>query len=265
VARIRIGAVSFLNTRPLVHGLRIPHADYDLRFDTPSNLAEKLRQGEIDVGLLPIVEHLRGVGEQWVPGIGIASDGPVRTVKLYSRVPFESLTDVAVDARSRTSVAMLRILLAERYGVTPDFYSHRAELRSMLQAHQAALLIGDAAFQESDALHVWDLGRAWKELTGLPFVYAVWTLAEGVDRQRVAEWLRSSLASGLANLEEIAAAAVGEHGQDLSSILSYLRDSLHYVLGERDTQGIETFHELCLRYNLVPTASGARTPVGAHP
>jgi chorismate dehydratase len=158
---------------------------------------------------------------------------------------------------------MLRILLAERFGVTPDFYSHRPDLRSMLHVHQAALLIGDAAFQDTDALQVWDLGRAWKEQTGLPFVYAVWTLADGVDRGRVAEWLRASLASGLANLEEIAAEAAGQHGQDATSILSYLRDSLHYVLGERDAQGIETFHELCLRYNLVPTASGTRTPAVA--
>src|SRR5262245_3906363 len=211
MSRVRIGAVSFLNTRPLVHGLLPSHPDYLLSFDTPSHLAEKLRLEEIDVGLIPIVEHFRGVGGSFVPGIGIASDGPVRTVKLYSRVPFESLRDVAVDARSRTSVAMLRILLAEKYEVTPDFYSHRPELPEMLRAHEAALLIGDAAFQDGGAPHVWDLGQAWKEMTGLPFVYAVWTVREGIDRAKVLEWLRASLASGIDHLDEIAAAAAGAH------------------------------------------------------
>jgi chorismate dehydratase len=263
MARLRIGAVSFLNTRPLVHGLQVGHTDYALSFDTPSNLAEKLRLDEIDVGLLPIVEHLRGVGDSWVPGIGIASDGPVRTVKLYSRVPFESLRDVAVDGRSRTSVAMLRILLAEKFGVVPDFYSHRPDLPAMLRAHAAALLIGDTAFQDGGAPHVWDLGQAWKELTGLPFVYAVWTVREGVDRAKVADLLRVSLSSGLGHLDEIAAGAAGTQGLDAAAVLTYLRDSLHYVLGERDAQGLEAFHKLCLRYNLVP--AGSRTTVAAHP
>jgi chorismate dehydratase len=265
MARVRIGAVSFLNTRPLVHGLQ-PGSDYSLSFDTPGNLAEKLRQGEIDVGLIPIVEHLRGVGDTFVPGIGIASDGPVRTVKLYSRVPFESLRDVAVDARSRTSVALLRILLAERYGVFPDFYSHRADRSAMLTVHEAALLIGDVAFPEDGAPYVLDLGAAWKQLTGLPFVYAVWTLAEGVDRDRVAGWLRDGLTSGLSHLEDIALQAAPQHpGQDARSLLQYLRESLHFVLGDRDLAGIDLFRDLCLRYNLLPAGQKPRAVVAAHP
>jgi chorismate dehydratase len=159
---------------------------------------------------------------------------------------------------------MLRILLAEKFGVTPDFYSHRPELGAMLRAHEAALLIGDSAFGDDGAPHVWDLGAAWKELTGLPFVYAVWTLREGVDRERVAEWLRASLAAGLGHLPDIATAAAGENGLDATSILAYLRDSLHFVLDARDAQGIETFHQLCRRYNLVPMSTGSRTPVAAH-
>jgi chorismate dehydratase len=265
MARVRIGAVSFLNTRPLVHGLQ-SNADYTLSFDTPGNLAEKLRQGELEVGLIPIVEHLRGIGDDFVPGIGIASNGPVRTVKLYSRVPFAELRDVAVDGRSRTSVALLRILLAERHGVFPDFYSHRADRAAMLKTHEAALLIGDTAFPDDGAPHVLDLGQAWQELTGLPFVYAVWTLAEGVDRTRVGGWLRDALADGLSHLEEIAAQAAPAHpGQDARSLLVYLRDSLHYVLGDRDMQGVETFRTLCLRYNLIPDSAQPRAVVAAHP
>lgn len=264
MSRVRIGAVSFLNTRPLVHGLQ-SCAEYALSFDTPGNLAEKLRLGEIDAGLIPTVEHLRGTGECYLPGIGIASDGPVRTVKLYSRVPFDSIRDVAVDGRSRTSVALLRILLSEKYGVTPDFYSHRADLPEMLRTHEAALVIGDAAFSDQGAPHIWDLGQGWKELTGLPFVYAVWTVNEGVDRVRLASLLRDSMASGLSHLEDIAVQAVGSvPGEDAKSILRYLRDHLHFVLGDRDVQAIETFQKLCQKYNLIPASVGPRALAAAH-
>ena len=264
MARLRIGAVSFLNTRPLVHGLQ-SGSEYTLSFDTPSNLAEKLRLGEIDVGLLPIVEHLRGVGDGFVPGIGIASNGPVRTVKLYSRVPFESVREVAVDNRSRTSVALLRILLAERFGVLPDFFSFRADLPGMLRDHDAALIIGDDAFREDGAPYIWDLGAAWHELTSVPFVYAVWVVREGVDRARVASLLHTALVSGRTHLEEIAQQAAQQQGQPVPVLLSYLRDTLHYSLDERDAQGIETFQRFCLRYNLIRSAAAARVGVAVHP
>ena len=250
MAAIRIGAVSFLNTHPLVHGLRTC-SDYTLSTDVPSTLAEKLRLGEIDAGLIPIVEYLRGVGETLLPGICIASDGPVRTVKLYSRVHPSQLTDVAVDSGSRSSVALLRILLAERYEVTPDFHIHRADLPAMLRSHEAALLVGDSAFTESGAPFIWDLGQGWKELTNLPFVYAVWTLRAGVDAQRVGQWLGQAMENGLQHLDAIARSAAGTAGLDADSILRYFRESLRYTLGERELRGIEAFQKHCLRYNLV--------------
>lgn len=263
MSRIRIGAVSFLNTRPLVHGLTTASSDYQLSFDSPGNLAEKLRVGDLDVALIPTVEHLRGVGDSCLCGIGIAADGPVRTVKLYSRVPLGSLSDVAVDGRSRTSVALLRIVLAERYGVTPDFYSHRADLPEMLRTHEAGLLIGDLAFQEGGAPYVIDLGTEWKTLTGLPFVYALWVANEGVDRARVSGWLKESLEAGLAHLGDIATAMAGTAGQDAPAILSYWRDLLHFQLGDRDLHGIATFQRYCARYNLIPASVAARSVVAA--
>src|SRR5262249_22359172 len=138
-------------------------------------------------------------------------------------------------------------------------YSHRADLDAMLKAHEAGLVIGDAAFRDDGAPHVWDLGAAWKELTGLPFVYAVWTLNEGVDRARLATLLRDSLASGLSHLDEIAAQAVGSiPGQDVKSLTRYLRDNLHYVLADRDMQGIEAFQRFCQKYNLIPANARQR-------
>ncbi|UCE04001.1 MAG: menaquinone biosynthesis protein [Candidatus Latescibacterota bacterium] len=252
MAAVRIGAVSFLNTRPLVHGLQ-SNSEFMLSFDTPSLLSEKLRLGEIDVGLIPVVEYLRGVGDAILPGICIASDGPVRTVKLYSRVHPEKLTDIAVDAGSRSSVAMLRILLAERFGVTPDFHTFRANLREMLHSHEAALLIGDPAFTDSGAPYIWDLGQGWKELTNQPFVFAAWVVRGQVDGEKVHSWLRGAMQEGMAHLEEIALEAETTSHQHGHSLLPYLRDTLHYTLGAREVRGIETFQKLCVRYNIVPT------------
>ncbi|MFQ5599719.1 MAG: menaquinone biosynthetic enzyme MqnA/MqnD family protein [Candidatus Krumholzibacteriia bacterium] len=262
MSAIRIGAVSFLNTRPLVYGLQ-GNSEYTLSFDTPGMLADKLRLGEVDVGLLPIVEYLRGVGDSIVPGICIASDGPVRTVKLYSRLHPEKLGSVAVDSGSRTSVALLRILLSERFGVTPDLHTYRADLREMLRAHEAALLIGDRAFTDSGAPFVWDLGEGWKELTNLPFVYATWTMREGVDRERVTGWLKAAMQEGLAGLDDIAREAAGVEGQDADSLRRYLRENLHYTLGARELRGIETFQKLCRRYNIIQTTRELKLAVPA--
>ncbi|HZL84202.1 MAG TPA: menaquinone biosynthesis protein [Candidatus Krumholzibacteria bacterium] len=253
MTEVRIGAVSYLNARPLVHGLQ-SNAEYSLCFDTPGVLSEKLRLGEIDVGLIPIVEFLRGVGESILPGICIASNGPVHTVKLYSKVTPEKLGRVAVDSGSRTSVALLRILLAERYGVTPDFHTFRPDLREMLRTHDAALLIGDAAFAGADVLQTWDLGAGWQELTSLPFVYAVWTLRPGLDVTRISSWLTSAMQSGVRHVDTIARDAAQSMGRDETMLRHYLGTSLHYTLGEREIHGIEAFQRLCLRYNMVSSA-----------
>jgi chorismate dehydratase len=256
---IRIGAVSYLNTRPLVYGLE-DNADYSLTFDLPSALAERLRLDEIDVGLIPIVEYLRGIGNTLLPGICIASDGPVRTVKLFSRVHPEKLTDVAVDSGSRTSVALLRILLSERFGVTPDFHIFRADMPEMLRRHQAALLIGDAAFTEDGAPFIWDLGEGWRDLTGLPFVYAAWALREPQHVPQVLGWLQSALASGLEHLEGIAQEAAGIGGCTAESLHDYLAETLHYSLGAREVRGIEAFQRYCHRYNLIPSLRSLGLP-----
>lgn len=248
---IRIGAVSYANTRPLVYGLA-QRSDVVLSFDVPSGLAAKLRNGEIDVGLVPIVEYLRGVGDQIVPGICIASDGPVRTVKLFSRLAPARLSDVGVDSASRTSVALLRILLAERYGITPDFHTHAADLRRMLTIYEAALLIGDAAFTDSGAPYVWDLGQGWRELTGLPFVYATWVARAGVDPE-VTTWLQESLILGLRHIDDIVRESPTIVGVDAHGLHRYLSETLHYSLGAAERRGIETFQKHCLRYNIIPT------------
>ena len=254
---VRIGAVSYLNARPLVHGMQ-SNSEYSLCLDTPGHLSEKLRLGEIDVGLIPIVEYLRGVGETILPGICIAADGPVQTVKLFSQVDPARITKVAVDSSSRTSVAMLRILLAERYGIMPDFHTFRPQLAEMLRTHDAALLIGDAAFTTAAVPHVWDLGQGWKELTGLPFVPAVWTLRHGADVTRVAPILNAARDSGVQHLEAIARDAARTLSLPENVLCDYLCRVLHYTLGPRELRSLETFQRFCVRYNIASSARPLR-------
>jgi chorismate dehydratase len=122
----------------------------------------------------------------------------------------------------------------------------------MLQAHEGALLIGDAAFTDSGAPYVWDLGQGWKELTDLPFVYAAWVARAGVEVERVAGWLQASLAAGMQHIDDIVREAPAIPGVDAAGVHEYLTQTLHYSLGARELRGIATFQKHCVRYNLVP-------------
>ncbi len=172
--RLRVCAVSFLNTCPLVWGLQYgPQQDiFDLSFEIPSVCAERLADGSADIGLVPVIEAKRQ-GLDFAPGLGIACDGPVRSILLVSHVPAPEIRTIAVDSSSRTSVALTEIILRERFGVTPRMAAHPPDLTAMLESADAGLVIGDPALRfHPDELpyHVYDLGQEWKWLTGLRFL-----------------------------------------------------------------------------------------------
>ena len=155
----------------------------DLTKDTPEKLSEQLVRGDLDIGPITLVEFLRNAGDLVaLPDIAVGCDGPVMSCVIVSQLPLERLDRerVALGSTSRTSVRLAQLLLAERYGVEPDYYTCPPDLGLMMQEAQAAVLIGDAALRASlhDAprlgLQVHDLGQMWKEWTGLPFVFAVW-------------------------------------------------------------------------------------------
>jgi chorismate dehydratase len=247
--------VSFLNSVPLIEGLdKDPRVE--MSRDLPSRLADSLREGSIDVGLIPVVEYLRGVGETIVPGICIGSEGPVRTVKVFSRVPLEEATSIGLDRGSRSSIALLEVLLAERFGVRPEMEVVEPHPGDLFAHHQTMLVIGDRA----DAvvprdLYVYDLGQLWTELTGKPFVFAVWATAPGLSEQEqetLCQVLLDASTRGQMRLRALAEREAALHAMSVESVYSYWTESIRYTLGEREIDGMRHFGVLAARHGLVP-------------
>lgn len=186
-SRPRVGHIQFLNCMPLYWGLARTGTllDLELTKDTPEKLSEQLVRGDLDIGPVTLVEYLRHADDLVAfPDLAVGCDGPVMSCVIVSQRPLEDLhgARVALGSTSRTSVRLAQLLLAERYGVAPDYYTCPPDLGVMMQEADAAVLIGDAALRASlhDAprlgLQVHDLGLMWKEWTGLPFVFAVWAV-----------------------------------------------------------------------------------------
>lgn len=251
---VRLGAVSYLNTKPLVEGLDERKDLFDLRFDVPAQCAALLHEGRIDVGLIPAIEYLRG-DYYIVPDIAITSDGPVASVAVFSRVPVEQIHTLALDISSRTSVALTRVLCATKWGIRPKLTASEPDLRAMLARADAALVIGDPAL-EIDAAAIGvdkiDLGSEWQALTGLPFVYAMWTGRQGAIAAPHIGELQAARDRGVAAIPEIARRVAGGDSARATVVEQYLRDNLKYPLGAREIAGLRRFHELAAEQALVP-------------
>ncbi len=274
----RIATVSFPNAWPLVDALdELAPERVRVIAAVPSVLPELLHADEADAALIPVVEYFRGAGESLVPGVGIAADGPVESVKLFSRVAPTEIRNVAVDRGSRTSVALLRILFADLYDVQPDFMVLEPHVDTLLDDHEAALVIGDRCFaaerrfreEGRTDIHAIDLAGTWHDMTGLPFVFAVWALgkrfaarASDEEKSELRILLGRSCAEGLKRLDILAARAAteGRLGPDgvssAEAIHGYFGTSLRYVLGERELAGLRRFHTLCVRHDICPAGPG---------
>jgi chorismate dehydratase len=254
VKPLRLGAVSYLNTKPLVYGLDAYPDQFDVRFDVPAKCAELLHDNKVDLGLIPAIEYLRG-DYAIVPGISIASYGDVATVAVFTRKPMDRVETLALDLSSRTSVALTRVLCAKRWGITPKFTPSEPDLEAMLQKADAALVIGDPAFDIDPARHgvtKVDLGGEWKALTGLPFVYAMWVGRPAAASPEQCRLLRQARDRGLANLDAIARQVGGGNEHLERRALTYLRDNLKYGLGEAEQAGLRRFYELAAEIAVVP-------------
>jgi chorismate dehydratase len=259
---LHLGAVSYLNTHPLVYGLD-RHADrFSVRFDVPSTCAALLHADEVDLGLIPSIEYLHGPDYRIVPGVSIASDGPVASVALFSKVPTASIRSIALDTSSRTSVALLRVLCARRFEIAPALTPMEPDLPRMLEACDAALVIGDnALFAEHDAmgLEKIDLGEQWAGMTGLPFVYAFWAGRPGVAGPADISALQEARDSGLAAIATISERAFPESPVKAARAARYFRENVKYDLGEREAAGLRLFYELAADVK-VPGASRTIRP-----
>lgn len=265
--RPRVGHIQFLNCLPIYWGLMRSGAliDVDLRKDSPERLGAALVGGDLDIGPISLVEYLRHADDLLLlPDIAVGSDGPVLSVNVVSTRPLTELSGrrVALGSTSRTGVLLARMLLADRYGSRPDYFSCPPDLTLMLLEADAAVLIGDVALRALYAapgrgLHVTDLGQAWRGWTGLPMVFAVWAVRRDFAADhpgRVKEVHQAFLRSRdvcLAELDEVAEAAARWEPFDAATLASYFR-ALDFSLGSRQVAGLREFAARAARLGEVP-------------
>lgn len=253
-AKLRVGAVNYLNTKPLVYGFEQFAPRAELVMDYPSRLADDLAAGRLDVALIPSIEFFHDPGYTIVSDACIACRGPVLSVKLFSRVPAEEIRTLALDEGSRTSVALTRILLAERYGVHPQLEPLPVEASLADASADAVLLIGDRAIHSpaGQFQFVWDLGDEWCRWAELPFVFAMWVARAGTELDGLDAALAAARDAGVAHLEEIAAREAAPLALTAPQCLSYLRDNLYFYLGPREQRGLELFYGKAAQMGLAP-------------
>jgi chorismate dehydratase len=251
---IRIGAVEYLNSKPLICDLELLAPDAELVLDLPSRLADQLAAGQLDVALIPVIEIFRSGRYTMVPGVAIASRGPVLSVTLFSRVPWGQIRTLALDQGSRTSAALAQILLRKRYGVHPTLVAFPAGEDPEAVDTDALLLIGDRAMRASlpGFAYGYDLGQEWHEWTALPFVYAVWAVAPGVELGDVAAALAEAKRRGCARAAQIAHREAPRLGLDAGFCRRYLTTIISFDFGPREQAGLRRFYDLACELGLAP-------------
>jgi len=246
---LRLGCVSFLNAKPLIYGLD-DEPRVALSLEVPSKLADLLERGAVDVALLPVIDYQRLSGLRLIRAGGIACNGPTLTVRIFSKVPIDQIETLACDPDSHTSVALAAVLMAERWGRRP----RQVDLRDPnLSADTPRLLIGDKVITEEPQgfPHQLDLGAAWKDLTGLPFVFAAWMARPGAV---LGDWparLERAKREGLANVDKILARHAGALGWPTDIARRYLTEYLRFDIGDREIEAIEEFHRLAAKHGLI--------------
>jgi chorismate dehydratase len=252
--RLRVGAVSYLNTRPLVYGLAETAPQIELLFDLPSRLADGLSAGRYDVALIPVIEFLREPRYSVVSDACIACRGPVLSVKLLSRKPIAQIETLALDEGSRTSAALVQILLERRFGIRPRLWPLSITADVASNSADAILLIGDRAIHPPAGPYaeVWDLGDEWCRWAEKPMVFALWAGRPGVDLRGLDVVLAEARDRGLANLESIAKTESATVAMTPRECLGYLRDNLYFHLGPRELSGLQLFREEAARLGFVP-------------
>lgn len=257
----RIGCVGYLNAKPLIEGLE-GLADPAVRLDVPSALLAGLETGEVDIALCPVIDYYRSSEPLVAVPVGcIASDGPTQTVRLFSRVPIDAITHVHADIDSHTSVALLRVLFDALHSKTSEVVPFDA-LHDVTQGkrtpeHEAMLLIGDKVVTNAPPAETYayqmDLGEAWKGLTGLPFVFAIWMARQGVDLGELPRVLDQQRQRNAQNTDAIADRHAASHGWEIDNARNYLGRVLSYAVGPAHVQAIELFADKAARLGLIET------------
>lgn len=255
---LTLGVVSYLNTLPLYRTLE-SSGKVKLIPVVPAKLAKLLDAGEVDVAMMPIIDHLRGVGDGIVGNACIGATGAVRSVRMHANVAPEKIRTVAADISSHTSVALLHVLLKDLYNIEPEFIDHQPDLDQMLQSCDAALIIGDTALEIAESpiksTFMLDLAEGWQQLTGLSFVFAAWIARNGLtssEKDELAQSLNSARDDGLANLTQIVQENIIPTAMSKAQIEDYLRHSIEFTITPAHQAGIEEFRRRAISHQLVP-------------
>jgi chorismate dehydratase len=261
MAKLRVSVVQYLNTVPLIWGMLRGEQQgmFDLEFTTPARCADAVRDGTAGVGIIPSIELQRIENLEVIPHISISSLARVRSVALFSKKPIERVQSIAVDSSSRTSVALLRVLLSKFHGLFPQMTVAEPDADAMLNKADAALLIGDPALvYNGPGIIVYDLAVEWKNFTGLPFVFAVWAGPASAGLRSFVDDFRSSRDYGLAHVDEIAREYAARHSMAPDEVKIYLTERINYNLSEAHREGMALFHSLAREIGLIPKLKEVR-------
>ncbi|MEO6613237.1 MAG: menaquinone biosynthesis protein [Chitinophagaceae bacterium] len=241
--KIKVGIVNYLNTKPLVYGLeRSPVRDrIELIGDYPSRLAQMLMDNEIDVGLIPVAVLPKLAEYHIVGNYCIGTEGEIASVALFSEVPMDEIKKVYLDYQSRTSVALLRYLMKEYWGISPEIVeSVDEDYRKEIKGTTAGLVIGDRAFEQRKiSTFIYDLGSEWRSITGLPFVFAAWVSTKPLPEDFI-KLFDAANAMGLGHIDEI----VAEASFGLYDLKKYYTLHLSYILDDKKRKSLQKFLEL---------------------
>jgi chorismate dehydratase len=269
MSALRVSAISYLNTAPLMWNFEHGPQKEDLRrrfpfdYTIPSRCAQMLSEGSADIGIIPVAAYAAIPNLRILSDIAIASKSAVRSILLVSERALDQIRSVAVDSSSRTSAALIQVLFAKQWRREVRFAAAEPMLEEMLREHDAALLIGDPALQvDRSRYHTWDLGEEWRLFTGKPFVFAFWAVRDGAasedDVAGIAEVFRDSRDAGLGHIPDIAEEWSGRLGLSSTSIVSYLSHNIHYYLDQESIAGMQLFFRYAAEINVLPSAPELR-------
>jgi len=252
MSSLRLSVVQYLNTVPLIWGML--HGEqrgmFGLQLTVPSGCADAVAQRQADVGIVPSIEFQRMGDVKILPGMSIASKHMVKSVLLLSKMPLAQVQTVALDESSRTSAALVRILMQKFYQRSVRFSPAPPDPAVMLSHADAALLIGDPALAYQGPAEVYDLAQEWRNFTGLPFVFAVW-MGRGNLSSHIADFA-ASRDFGLAHIDDIAAEYAPKLSMTPAAVKVYLTQNIDYSLDEDNRQGLKLFYKLAHEVGIVP-------------
>jgi chorismate dehydratase len=260
MSRLRISAISYLNTAPLMWDFEHGNAgqNFDISYTLPSQCAAELARGTADIGIIPAAAYATIPNLSILPGVAIASKKAVRSILLVSRKPLDTINTVALDNSSLTSVALTRVLFEKCWGGGREFTSLSPDLDSMLSAHDAALLIGDPALKvDRSQYQTWDLADEWNKFTGKPFVFAFWAITRNAVKESsldLATIFQQSRDHGLlpASLAQIASTWSPKLGLSEAAVHTYLTTNIHYYLDEPCLDGLRLFYRYAAECGALP-------------